>query len=186
MKRWETGIVTGLALGALAAALGAAEAPEALAERVGADAAAPVVGGAPALARRLVKQELVGVVSDTRRRARAEWIAPVLVQIEHVEAAKPLHEAAARQRDVRFQRKLESWATQLDRIGEYGDQVAVHFHNSMHLVAPGQGHIATTRGCMGRLVSEFVIAGGSEDLDTSCMSQMQASPFFLSLTGPTP
>lgn len=69
---------------------------------------------------------------------------------------------------------------------EYADQVAVHFADSMHLVAPGQGHIATTRGCMGRIVSDFVIAGGSGELDTDCMSQLQATPYFISLTGPTP
>jgi pimeloyl-ACP methyl ester carboxylesterase len=69
---------------------------------------------------------------------------------------------------------------------EYADQVAVHFENSTHLVAPGQGHIATTRGCMGRLVSEFVSAGSADGLETDCMDQMQATPFFLSLTGPTP
>jgi pimeloyl-ACP methyl ester carboxylesterase len=69
---------------------------------------------------------------------------------------------------------------------EYADQVAIHFANSTHLVAPGQGHIATTRGCMGRIVSDFIIAANSSDLDTDCMSQMQATPFFMSLTGPTP
>ncbi len=42
---------------------------------------------------------------------------------------------------------------------EYGDQVAAHFPRATHLVAPGQGHIVTTRGCMGDLVSEFIIAG---------------------------
>jgi len=69
---------------------------------------------------------------------------------------------------------------------EYGDQVAVHFRNSTHLVARGQGHIATTRGCMGQIVSQFVVDGRADDLDTECMSQLQATPFFISLTGPTP
>lgn len=69
---------------------------------------------------------------------------------------------------------------------EYADQVAVHFSNSTHLVAPGQGHIATTRGCMGRIVSDFISTASSSDLDTDCMSQMQATPFFMSLTGPSP
>jgi len=68
----------------------------------------------------------------------------------------------------------------------YADQVQVHFSNSMHLVAPGQGHSVTGRGCMGRLVSEFVIAGSSAELDTECIGQMQPTPYFISLTGPTP
>ena len=69
---------------------------------------------------------------------------------------------------------------------EYADQVAVNFPNSRHLIAPGQGHIATTRGCMGEIVSEFIIEGSADDLETDCISDMQATPFFISLTGPTP
>lgn len=69
---------------------------------------------------------------------------------------------------------------------EYADQVAVHFSNSRHLIAPGQGHIATTRGCMGKIVSEFIIEGSADDLETDCISNMRATPFFISLTGPTP
>jgi len=69
---------------------------------------------------------------------------------------------------------------------EYGDQVAAHFPNSRHLTAPGQGHIATTRGCMGKIVSEFIIEGSADDLETECMTDLQATPYFISLTGPTP
>jgi pimeloyl-ACP methyl ester carboxylesterase len=69
---------------------------------------------------------------------------------------------------------------------EYGDSVAVHFPNSRHLTAPGQGHIATTRGCMGKIVSEFIIEGSVEELETECISDLQATPYFISLTGPTP
>ena len=69
---------------------------------------------------------------------------------------------------------------------EYADQVAAYFPGSRHLVAPGQGHIATTRGCMGKIVSEFIIEGSAEGLETDCISNMQATPFFISLTGPTP
>jgi pimeloyl-ACP methyl ester carboxylesterase len=69
---------------------------------------------------------------------------------------------------------------------EYGDRVAAHLPDAMHLVAPGQGHIVTTRGCVGEVVSEFIIAGSSEDLDTSCMARLGPAPYFLSLTGPKP
>jgi len=69
---------------------------------------------------------------------------------------------------------------------EYGDQVAAHFPQATHLVAPGQGHIVTTRGCMGDLVSEFIIAGASDGLDSSCITQMSHTPYFLSLTGSAP
>lgn len=69
---------------------------------------------------------------------------------------------------------------------EYGDAVAAHFPQAMHLVARGQGHIATTRGCTGDLVSQFVMDGGFEELDTACMDRLQHTPYFISLTGPSP
>jgi len=69
---------------------------------------------------------------------------------------------------------------------EYGDQVAVHFPRATHLVAPGQGHIVSTRGCMGDLVSEFIIAGSAEGLETDCMARMSHTPYFISLTGSAP
>jgi hypothetical protein len=39
---------------------------------------------------------------------------------------------------------------------------------------------------MGKIVSEFVMEGSADDLETDCMSDLQATPFFISLTGPTP
>ena len=69
---------------------------------------------------------------------------------------------------------------------EYGDQVAAHFDKATHLIAPGQAHIVATRGCMGDLVATFINDGGAENLETDCMAQMKPSPFFISLTGPTP
>jgi pimeloyl-ACP methyl ester carboxylesterase len=69
---------------------------------------------------------------------------------------------------------------------EYADQVAVHFDNATHLVAPGQAHIVATRGCMGDLVSQFIMDGGAENLETDCMANLKPSPFFISLTGPSP
>lgn len=69
---------------------------------------------------------------------------------------------------------------------EYADQVAVHFSDATHLVAPGQAHIVTTRGCMGDIVSDFIINGNAEEIETDCITNLQASPFFLSLTGPRP
>ncbi len=68
----------------------------------------------------------------------------------------------------------------------YAEQLLPHFPDSRHLVAPGQGHSVSGRGCMGRLLSEFVIAGSSAELDASCIEQMQTTPYFISLTGPRP
>lgn len=69
---------------------------------------------------------------------------------------------------------------------EYADQVKTHFSNSLHLVAPGQGHSVSGRGCIGQLIADFIIAGDSSKLDTGCLAQMRSSPWFMSLTGPNP
>jgi pimeloyl-ACP methyl ester carboxylesterase len=69
---------------------------------------------------------------------------------------------------------------------EYGDEVAAHFPRAMHLVAPGQGHIVTTRGCMGDLAAAFIVTGEFTELDTACIGQMRYTPYFISLTGPAP
>jgi pimeloyl-ACP methyl ester carboxylesterase len=69
---------------------------------------------------------------------------------------------------------------------EYAERVKAHFSNSLHLVAPGQGHSVSTRGCVGRLIADFVIAGRFEELDSTCLAQLRPSPWFMSLTGPEP
>jgi len=69
---------------------------------------------------------------------------------------------------------------------EYGDRVAAHFGRATHLVAPGQAHIVATRGCIGDLASTFIIDGHADNLDTACLANLQRSPFFQTLTGPTP
>ncbi len=69
---------------------------------------------------------------------------------------------------------------------EYAEQVLQHLSNGKHLVAPGQGHSVTGKGCLGRLVTEFIEKADHSQLDTSCIAQLQASPWFMSLTGPKP
>ena len=69
---------------------------------------------------------------------------------------------------------------------EYADRVAQNMSNSLHIVAPGQGHSVSPRGCLGNLVAEFIEKASFEDFDTSCVDQMSATPYFMSLTGPKP
>jgi pimeloyl-ACP methyl ester carboxylesterase len=68
----------------------------------------------------------------------------------------------------------------------YAERTAAHFPNSLSLVAPGQGHSVLGKGCLGKLMTEFVNQASSQDLDTECISQLQYSPFFVGLTGPKP
>lgn len=58
--------------------------------------------------------------------------------------------------------------------------------NSLHLIAPGMGHINLFRGCMPRLATRFVESGTLQGLDAMCVQQIQPSPFFINFNGPTP
>jgi len=69
---------------------------------------------------------------------------------------------------------------------EYGDRVAATLSRSRHWVAPGIGHNVLPHGCVADLVEEFIEAGAAEDLDPSCIADIEPSPFFLSPAGPTP
>ncbi|WP_395372951.1 alpha/beta hydrolase [Marinicella sp. W31] len=54
---------------------------------------------------------------------------------------------------------------------------------SQHLVAKGQGHNVFVRGCMPRIVSNF-IRDPEAELDTECMKSFDYTPFFVNLMGP--
>jgi pimeloyl-ACP methyl ester carboxylesterase len=68
----------------------------------------------------------------------------------------------------------------------YGDHVAVTLSNSLHLVAPSQGHNVFIRGCIPNIVTDFIEQGGVDELETECINDLQATPFFTSFTGPQP
>lgn len=69
---------------------------------------------------------------------------------------------------------------------EYAEMVLQHLSNGRHLIAPGQGHSVSGKGCLGELVTEFIVAADHSGLDPDCLSHLQASPWFMSLTGPRP
>lgn len=58
--------------------------------------------------------------------------------------------------------------------------------NNLHLVAPGQGHNVVVRGCLPRLVKEFIEQGSSAGLDTKCVEEIRPAPFFINFSGPAP
>ncbi|HMQ34192.1 MAG TPA: alpha/beta hydrolase [Chloroflexaceae bacterium] len=68
----------------------------------------------------------------------------------------------------------------------YGEAVAAGLPNSLHIVAPGQGHNVFYRGCVPGLVADFLAAGAPDGLDAACVERLGAPPFFTSFTGPTP
>lgn len=69
---------------------------------------------------------------------------------------------------------------------KYAEAVARTLPNSRHVVAPGLGHGLLTRGCVDRLLRDFVASGSVENLDVSCVRNLQPPPFFVSFTGPKP
>ena len=68
----------------------------------------------------------------------------------------------------------------------YADRVAGHLPNSLHLVAAGQGHSVMGNACLREIVAEFVAEASVSGLDTGCVDDIQASPYFTTLLGPEP
>ena len=68
----------------------------------------------------------------------------------------------------------------------YGDAVAASLSHSRHLVAPGQGHIVSTRGCLPGLVSDFIESADPAALEAECLENLQAPAFFLNYNGAQP
>jgi pimeloyl-ACP methyl ester carboxylesterase len=67
-----------------------------------------------------------------------------------------------------------------------GDQAAQTLSNSLHLVAPGQGHNVIYRGCLPGLAADFIESGSVHGLDTACVQNIKPMPFFVDFTGTKP
>jgi len=68
----------------------------------------------------------------------------------------------------------------------YGDQVLAGLSNATHIVGKAQGHGVITRGCIPKIILDFVEAATIEDLDTSCVEHLDSRPFFINMMGPKP
>jgi pimeloyl-ACP methyl ester carboxylesterase len=67
-----------------------------------------------------------------------------------------------------------------------GEALARLLPNSKHVVVQGSGHGNFFRGCMPRVIQNFLKDGSAQNLDTSCMDKVKPLPFFTSLVGPQP
>jgi pimeloyl-ACP methyl ester carboxylesterase len=65
----------------------------------------------------------------------------------------------------------------------YGEQALKQFSRGRHLVAKGQGHIILGRGCMPKLIGEFMAKIEPEKLDVGCMDVLGPSPAFVTANG---
>lgn len=58
--------------------------------------------------------------------------------------------------------------------------------HSLSIVVAGQGHGNAFRGCLPRVMADFVAAASVRNLDTACVGRIRPAPFFLRFTGPSP
>jgi len=65
-----------------------------------------------------------------------------------------------------------------------GDQAARTLSNSLHLVAPGQGHTVISRGCIPKIAAAFVERATVKGLESDCVKDIRPAPFFVSFAGP--
>jgi pimeloyl-ACP methyl ester carboxylesterase len=58
--------------------------------------------------------------------------------------------------------------------------------NSLHLFAPGQSHANIFRGCIPSIATDFIESGSVQDLDITCIQDLEPMPFFVNFSGPIP
>ena len=68
----------------------------------------------------------------------------------------------------------------------YGDEVLKGLSNARHLVLKGQGHNVIGRGCMPRVVDDFIDKLSPKSLDTACLERVGPIPVFVGFNGATP
>lgn len=69
---------------------------------------------------------------------------------------------------------------------DFAEQAKAGLSNVKSLIVPGQGHALLGRGCVDRVIGNFVRDAGFDDLGEDCLKEMGPMPFFIDYTGPTP
>jgi len=68
----------------------------------------------------------------------------------------------------------------------WGTAVASTLSHSLHVIAPQTGHGVVATGCGIRMMADFLAAGTTDGLDTSCVEAITRPPFFLTPAGVAP
>lgn len=68
---------------------------------------------------------------------------------------------------------------------KYAELAAVEMSNRKIIVGSKQGHGQAPRGCMPKLIGEFVTNADPSGLDATCFERVHAMPFFLDFSGPS-
>ena len=66
----------------------------------------------------------------------------------------------------------------------WGEQLATQWRNTRHVIVPGIGHGATGRGCMMRVIRQFLNEPHPGGVDSRCVETLHRKPFFLGYAGP--
>ncbi|HEY4093679.1 MAG TPA: alpha/beta fold hydrolase [Luteibacter sp.] len=97
-------------------------------------------------------------------------------------------------RPADFHQPLQSQVPALLMSGEfdpvtpphYGDEVLKGLPNGRHFVLQGQGHNVVARGCMPRLLDQFIDKADAKGLDGKCLERLSPVPVFVGFNGATP
>ncbi|MEP6485397.1 MAG: alpha/beta hydrolase [Rudaea sp.] len=68
----------------------------------------------------------------------------------------------------------------------YGEQVVKNLSNARLIIAKGQGHNVIGRGCIPKLVEDFVTDLDPKKLDATCVDVLAATPAFIDFNGAAP
>lgn len=68
----------------------------------------------------------------------------------------------------------------------YAEQVMTHLDNARLILAKGQGHNVIGRGCIPKLVSQFMDTLEPSKLDITCVDTLGAVPHFINFNGASP
>ncbi len=69
---------------------------------------------------------------------------------------------------------------------QFADAAAATLSRSRHIVAPYNGHITSTYGCIPKLLAQFLDSADPQSLEPGCIDERGRMPFVVSAAGPTP
>ena len=69
---------------------------------------------------------------------------------------------------------------------KYGEEILKGLSNARHLVLKGQGHAVFIRGCVPKLVEQFINDPDPRKLDAHCLDRLGSTPAFVGFNGAAP
>jgi pimeloyl-ACP methyl ester carboxylesterase len=69
---------------------------------------------------------------------------------------------------------------------KYGEEIMRGLSNARHLVLNGQGHAALGRGCMPKLIEQFIDHPDPKGLEAGCLDRLGPTPAFVDFNGAAP